>query len=77
MKLKSRELAVAEEIAGAPAKFQKIVADAFARTASPRRAIQAQCLTCTHYNRAEIRACMVYRCPLWQYRPYQTKEKAQ
>jgi hypothetical protein len=59
-----------EVIEQAPRKYRNLLRQAFQGATSPRRAIQACCLTCTHYNTAEIAACTVLRCPLHAYRPY-------
>ena len=60
-----------EELDRAPRKYRKLILKALQGTASPRRAIQANCLTCTHYNIDEIRHCSVLRCVLRPLRPYQ------
>jgi len=62
----------ADELAATPEKSRQIVARAIAGEASPRQAIKARCLQCSHFDRAEIAACTVVRCALWRYRPYQT-----
>jgi len=41
---------------------------------SKSAAIKAKCLDCCGYQRAEVAACTAEHCPLWPYRPYQTKE---
>jgi hypothetical protein len=63
-----------EELAQAPSKYRKLLLKAFEGATSPRKAIQANCLTCTHYNIAEIADCAVLRCALRPYRPYQRQE---
>jgi hypothetical protein len=60
-----------EELDRVPRKYRKLILKALQGTASPRRAIQANCLTCTHFNIDEIRECAVSRCVLRPYRPYQ------
>jgi hypothetical protein len=65
-----------EELAQAPVKYRGILLKAFQGASSPRKAIQANCLTCTHFNIAEIRDCAVLRCALRPYRPYQKKGRA-
>ena len=52
-----------------PALSRGLIARVLAGSASPRQAIKAFCLTCTHYNRDEITHCPVWRCPLHAYRP--------
>ena len=49
----------------------KALAQAFSGSASPRAAIKAMCLTCTDYDRASIKECTGFSCPLWAYRPFQ------
>ena len=53
-----------------PASAHGIVEKALQGTASPRGAIKACCLTCTHFDRDEIRSCRVILCPLHAYRPF-------
>jgi hypothetical protein len=52
-----------------PPLSRGLIARSLAGTASPRQAIKAFCLACTHYNRDEITHCPVWRCPLHAYRP--------
>ena len=68
----NRSLPAAQEevIAQAPPKYRLLLRKAFEGASSPRKAIKASCLTCTHYNLDEIRACTVLRCPLHKFRPY-------
>lgn len=66
-----RAAQVAEVLKNAPGSAIRTLERAFSGQASKRDAIKANCLCCTHYDRAEIRECRVYRCPLWAYRPYQ------
>jgi hypothetical protein len=42
---------------------------------SRRLAINAKCWGCSCGQRVEIRECTVTACPLWNFRPYQTKEE--
>jgi hypothetical protein len=60
-----------EEIEKAPSRYRSLLLKAFQGAASPRKAIQANCLTCTHFNVDEIRHCAVLRRALRPYRPYQ------
>jgi hypothetical protein len=69
--MSSRDNVVEAFVRGVPEASRGIVARAFAGTSSPRQAIKAMCLTCTHFDRAEVADCRVFRCPLWTYRPYQ------
>ena len=48
---------------------------AFLGQASPRAAIKAMCLTCSHFDRTEIAHCAVNTCPLHRYRPFQSSRK--
>ena len=43
-----------------PALSRGLIARSLTGTASPRQAIKAFCLACTHYNRDEIT-----HCPVW------------
>ena len=54
-----------------PATVRGAVERAFVGTASPRAAIKAHCLLCSHFDRAEISDCRVLTCALWSYRPFQ------
>ena len=42
-------------------------------TASPRRAIKVMCLECQGEDVAAVRECGDSCCPLWMYRPFQSK----
>lgn len=72
-----RSLAVAEVLSNAPPRYRGVLERAFAGTADKRTAIRANCLTCSDFDVAEIRACRVLRCPLWLYRPYQRGDEAE
>ena len=63
-----------EYCAGIPDLSRGIVRRAIEGNASPRGAIKAMCLSCAHYQRAEITHCTVWRCPLWLYRPYRSDQ---
>ena len=54
--------------------YRGVIRAALQGSASPRQAIKAHCLTCTNYQREEVKRCPVVVCPLWRYRPYQTAE---
>lgn len=43
----------------------------YARQASPREAIRAQCLDCVGLDEAAIRGCTSTACPLYYFRHYQ------
>lgn len=61
---------VGEYLATVPPKSRLVVARALDGTASPRQAIKAACLVCSHFDRAEISDCRVWRCPLHPLRPF-------
>ena len=69
-----RLLAIEKILATCPPSARRTVERVFQGTASPRLAIKAHCLTCTGFDRTEIRDCAVLRCPLWLYRPYQSAD---
>lgn len=60
----------ADYLAQVPASARGFVVRALAGEASPRGAIKAYCLACSHFDRAEIAACPVTRCLLHSYRPF-------
>jgi len=59
-----------EELDSAPVSCKTIVIKAFSGK-SRAAGVKAKCLQCCNYVRDEITNCQVYRCPLWDYRPYQ------
>ena len=65
-----RDEVVTLHVEKAPASVQKLLQRAYSGESSPRQAIKAMCLECTHYDRSEIANCTVHRCPLWKYRPF-------
>ena len=54
-----------------PSKVRVLFGKVFEGTTSPRQAIKAKCLDCSHHDRGEISLCRVDTCPLWAFRPYQ------
>ncbi len=68
----TRESHAADFINDAPSLFRGVIRKAMCGDASPRSAIKAMCLSCTGYERADIRGCTSGHCPLWRYRPYQS-----
>ena len=58
-----------------PVRFRALATRAAQGETSPRQAIKAKCQECVGYEDAtdRISGCTVHRCPLWTYRPYQTK----
>lgn len=71
-----RQDQVAKQLATCSPMFRPIMVKAYDGSASPRKAIKAMCLECLSYDRAAIRGCTGYSCPLWEYRPYQIEGSA-
>jgi hypothetical protein len=46
---------------------------AYSPKSNPRLAIKTKCLECCWLDEATIRECMATECPLWPFRPYQSK----
>jgi hypothetical protein len=67
----AQEARVRRVIEQAPESAKNALTRAFSGSASPRAAIKAQCLVCVGYDRASIKNCTGYSCPLWKYRPFQ------
>lgn len=63
----------AGRIKTSPESFRGILAQSYTGTCSPRAAIKAQCAECNGFDRASIRDCTAYACPLWMFRPYQQR----
>ena len=40
---------------------------------SMKAAVTAKCQDCMAWQNAEVRACNIVTCPLWQYRPFADK----
>jgi len=59
--------------AAMPSKYRKLFDRVKEGKASPREAIQLQCLACFGYVQSEMVQCNSYLCPLFRYRPYQQK----
>lgn len=72
MQQETRNRWVEQAISEAPESAKNTLREAFSGSASPRKAIKAMCLRCVGYERASIRDCSAYACPLWQYRPFQS-----
>ena len=68
--MSARDEVTARRVAEAPELSRKIMRVAYEGRASPRSAIKAMCLICTGYDRAAIRNCTGWSCPLWAFRPY-------
>lgn len=56
-----------------PESAQSVFQRSWAKKASPRQAIKAQCLECMGFDRKGIAGCTSYACSLWEYRPFQNK----
>lgn len=69
----NREKRVAAILAEAPESAKNCLKLAFSGSGGKTNAIKAMCLACVGYDRAAIRDCTGYSCPLWQYRPFQVK----
>jgi hypothetical protein len=67
----TRDERIAKFLAEAPEAAKGTLREAFSGSASPRKAIKAQCLTCMGYDRGSIKNCTGWSCPLWKYRPFQ------
>jgi hypothetical protein len=59
----------ARRLAACPRSSKRLLA-----SSSPRAAIKAFCTECVGYDRLAATGCTAYACPLWRYRPFQTKE---
>lgn len=64
----------ARRLAACPSSSKRLLASCWAKKASPRAAIKAFCAECVGYDRDAVAGCTAYACPLWRYRPFQTKE---
>jgi hypothetical protein len=62
-------------LASIPASAQNIYIRAATRQASPSRAIKAMCLECVGFDRSAVANCTAPACPLFHYRPFQSKAK--
>ncbi len=69
-----REKRVEAAVSQAPESAKNTLREAFSGSASPRKAIKAMCLTCVGFERAAVRDCSAFACPLWKYRPFQPDE---
>jgi hypothetical protein len=49
---------------------------AWSGNCAPRRAIKAFCLECIGFDRDAITTCTAYACPLWNFRPFQKRDRA-
>lgn len=56
-----------------PDSQKGLIMRCWARKCSPRQVLKAFCLECVGGDRDAIRTCTGYACPIWEYRPFQTK----
>lgn len=70
----TREERIIRVVSDAPESAKKCLREAFSGSASPRAAIRAMCLSCTGFDRAAIRNCSAWGCPLWAYRGFRDRE---
>ena len=66
----NRPETIEKRLSEAPQSSRNTLREAFLGAASPRKAIKAMCLSCTGFDRVEIRDCTGFSCPLWAYRPF-------
>jgi hypothetical protein len=71
-----RNKAIEQELKTVPESRRNLVEKAYAGKASARSAIKAKCMHCVGYEETVVRIkeCTVFRCPLWNYRPYGEKD---
>ena len=74
--VKTRAEQVAKIVGNAPVSMRGILERAFAGEAGRTNAIKAMCLVCTSFDRETVRDCTGWSCPLWKWRPFQSKAKA-
>lgn len=71
MSHETREKRVSAILEQAPESVKNCLKLAYSGAGGKTNAIKAMCLACCGYDRAAIRDCSGYSCPLWQYRPFQ------
>jgi len=71
----TREEQVAKILAGAPITMQKTLQRAFDGKGGRQNAIKAMCLACTGFDRETVRNCTGWACPLWAWRPFQSRNE--
>lgn len=59
-----------------PEKYRKLYDRCTSGEASPREAIKMNCLECWGWVLAEVKECDNYPCPLYRYRPFQSRAKS-
>lgn len=60
-------------VAQAPTSTQGILKRALEGTGGRKNAITAMCMVCTGYERETVRNCTGWSCPLWTWRPFQSR----
>ena len=63
----------AGRIQTAPESFRRVLTQAYSGKCSPRAAIKAMCAECNGFDRQAITDCTAYACPLWMFRPFQSR----
>lgn len=58
-----------------PESYRRTYVKAICRQSRPA-AIKAKCLACCNWQRVEVQNCTCTTCPLYEYRPYQGRERA-
>lgn len=53
---------------------ERLFLSAYAGKCSPRQAIKAFCLECMGLEKEDVKGCNAPACPLFEYRPYQTRK---
>lgn len=70
----AQDARIARYVQECPPKHRNSLARALQGEISPRQAIRVKCLACCNFERLEAQNCTVRICPLWKYRPYQSKD---
>lgn len=60
----------AGRLATVPSSSRKLFERVWEAKASPRACIKAFCQECVGFERAAIKECAAYACPLWNLRPH-------
>lgn len=74
--MKTPQERIAKRRADMPEKYRKQYDRCTSGEASPRQAIKMQCLECWGWVLAEVKECDNYPCPLYRYRPFQSRAKS-
>ena len=62
-----------QRMESAPTSARGLLGRIFAGRASPRACVKGMCLECVGFERAAVRECVAWACPLWGIRPFQGK----